>query len=385
MDRAPRVFLSYSHDSDRTLQRAGAEPSPRIDLGHLPAGAQHFLGRGPELAALDTAWAEAARTAVVELIAPGGTGKTALVKRWLDGLRPVGNKAGWGGAGLVFGWSFYSQGSGDDRQASEDLFLATAIERLGVEIAPSANPADKGQAIAERLCAGRTLLILDGCEPLQYPPGPMAGELRAPGLKTMLTQLAAAGQPGLCVVTSREWLADLAEWVRGDACPRRNRAAHRPRQLERRRRRRAAARRRRPTRRRGKHRPGRPGAARREPRGAGPCADPVPARALSRPRQGRRHPPPPRDRPRPRRPRPPRPCRARHRRLRGLARRRRPRPRAGGAAAARAVRPPGRRPSAGGAAGGAAHCRADRGAARPDCRRLGHDLGQSRGLRVDSA
>ena len=86
----------------------------------------------------------------------------------------------------VYGWSFYSQGTGDDRQASEDHFLASAIDRLGVAIAPSANPADKGQALADRLCAGRTLLILDGLEPLQYPPGPMAGELRAPGLKTLL-------------------------------------------------------------------------------------------------------------------------------------------------------------------------------------------------------
>jgi hypothetical protein len=29
---------------------------PQIDLSHLPAGAEHFLGRGPELAALDQAW-----------------------------------------------------------------------------------------------------------------------------------------------------------------------------------------------------------------------------------------------------------------------------------------------------------------------------------------
>ena len=87
-------------------------------------------------------------------------------------------------------------------------------------IAPSANPADKGQALADdRLGTSRTLLILDGMEPLQYPPGPMAGELRAPGLKTLLAQLAAAGHPGLCVVTSREWLQDLAEWVRNEANP----------------------------------------------------------------------------------------------------------------------------------------------------------------------
>ncbi len=191
---------------------------PRVDLNHLPAGAEHFLGRQPELAALDSAWAPGSGIAVVEVIAPGGTGKTALVKRWLDGLK----HREWGGAGEVYGWSFYSQGTGDDRQASEDQFLAAAIQRFGVTIAPSGNPADKGQAIAERICqpgSGRTLLILDGCEPLQYPPGPCAGELRAPGLKALLGHLAGAGQPGLCLVTSRERLADLTEWVRTDLNP----------------------------------------------------------------------------------------------------------------------------------------------------------------------
>jgi tetratricopeptide (TPR) repeat protein len=204
-------LAELDEDEQRHRDRAPA----RIDLHHLPAGAEHFLGRGPELAALDAAWAPGSGIAVVELIAPGGTGKTALVKRWLDGLKA----RGWGGADQVYGWSFYSQGTGDDRQASEDHFLASAIKRLGIEIAPSANPADKGQGLADRLCASRTLLILDGMEPLQYPPGPLAGELRAPGIKALLAQLTAAGHPGLCVVTSREWLQDLGEWVRNETNP----------------------------------------------------------------------------------------------------------------------------------------------------------------------
>jgi len=202
-------------DAENHRPDPGAGKAPRVDLAHLPAGAEHFLARKPELEALDRAWVDGDKTAVVELIAPGGTGKTALVKRWLDHLRTD----GWRGATAVYGWSFFSQGTGDDRQASEDLFLATAIAWLGVAIEASANPADKGRALAEGLAAGRSLLILDGLEPLQYPPGPMAGRLRAPGLEALLTQLAAAGQPGLCVVTSRQWLSDLAEWVRGDHHP----------------------------------------------------------------------------------------------------------------------------------------------------------------------
>jgi hypothetical protein len=155
----------------RTLQRAATAPTPHVDLTRLPAGAEHFLGRGPELAQLDAAWADGAGTAVVECIAPAGTGKTALVKRWLDGLRAD----DWRGAGQVFGWSFFSQDSGEHREVSEDLFLARAIERFGIDI----DPADKGCALADHLCrrseAGPTLLVLDGLEPLQVPPGAPSG------------------------------------------------------------------------------------------------------------------------------------------------------------------------------------------------------------------
>ena len=110
-------------------------------------------------------------------------------------------------------------GSGDDRHASEDHFLATALDWFGVDIDQAAHAADKGRALAVAVTARRTLLILDGCEPLQYPPGPLAGGLRALGLKALLTHLASAGQPGLCVLTSREWLQDLAEWVRDPGRP----------------------------------------------------------------------------------------------------------------------------------------------------------------------
>ncbi|WP_295393187.1 TIR domain-containing protein [uncultured Thiodictyon sp.] len=201
---------------------ATADPSPDpvappdIDLSHLPAGAPHFLGRESELAALDAAWCDGAggsgcaHTAIVELVAPGGTGKTALVRHWLAGLAA----RDWPGAARVYAWSFYSQGTAEDRQATEDHFLAAAVARFAVPVAPSANPADKGQALAETLVRRRTLLLLDGCEPLQYPPGPLAGELRTPGLKSLLGHLASAGRPGLCVLTTREPIRTLDAWVR---------------------------------------------------------------------------------------------------------------------------------------------------------------------------
>lgn len=56
----------------------GKLPPERIDITHLPLGTDHFLGREAELATLDAAWKSAGKTALVELIAPGGTGKTAF-------------------------------------------------------------------------------------------------------------------------------------------------------------------------------------------------------------------------------------------------------------------------------------------------------------------
>jgi len=99
---------------DPTPAQARQRRAPIVDLDHLPLlRTEHFLGRGPELTQLDQAWASGRATSVVELSAPGGTGKTALVKRWLDGLRSA--DPAWSGAVQVFGWSFYSQGTTEDR------------------------------------------------------------------------------------------------------------------------------------------------------------------------------------------------------------------------------------------------------------------------------
>lgn len=193
----------------------GHKNAPKIDLTKLPAGAADFLGRVAELKLLDDAWADAGRTQVVELVASGGVGKTSLVKRWLDRLKAD----GWRGAQRVYGWSFFSQGTSDDRQASDDSFLDAALRWFAVEHNPALSPWDKGKRLAEAVAASRTLLVLDGVEPLQYPPGPMAGQLRAPGLQALLTQLASAGQPGLCILTTRERIQDLAEYERSNDHP----------------------------------------------------------------------------------------------------------------------------------------------------------------------
>ncbi|MBX7209997.1 MAG: hypothetical protein K1X78_16890 [Verrucomicrobiaceae bacterium] len=75
--------------------------------------------------------------------------------------------------------------------------------------ASSACAFEKGQRLARLVGQRRSLLILDGLEPLQYAPtAPTPGELKDQGLAALLKGLAAASH-GLCIVTTRYSLPDL--------------------------------------------------------------------------------------------------------------------------------------------------------------------------------
>jgi tetratricopeptide (TPR) repeat protein len=76
----------------------------------------------------------------------------------------------------------------------------------------AASPWDKGERLAKLVAARRTLLVLDGVEPLQYPPGPVGGKLKDPAIESLLKGLAQQS-PGLSIVTTREPLTDLDTWM----------------------------------------------------------------------------------------------------------------------------------------------------------------------------
>ncbi len=205
-----------------TVAKPTAQPSansaagPKFEL-HLPPGAPHFQARQTELAAMTAAWQPGSGIHILSLIAPGGVGKTSLIKRWLDGQK----KDGWpSGVQRVFGWSFFSQGASADRQTSDEPFLNAALKWFGVAHAENAQAWEKGEQLAQALRQQRCLLVLDGLEPLQYPPSQahnsaqLAGKLRAPGVLALLQTLASSGHGGLVLISSREALADLAEHQR---------------------------------------------------------------------------------------------------------------------------------------------------------------------------
>ena len=72
---------------------------------------------------------------------------------------------------------------------------------------------ERGERLAKLASHHRTLLVLDGLEPLQNPPGPQEGRIRAPALQALLRELAAFNT-GLCVITTRTPVADIADHER---------------------------------------------------------------------------------------------------------------------------------------------------------------------------
>jgi hypothetical protein len=173
-----------------------------------------LIGREVETKLIEDAWAkalagEASRPRVMTFVALGGEGKTALVARWAVGMA----EKGWPDAEAAFGWSFYSQGSSEHQASSSDLFLAEALKFFGAPAIEGESPHDKGRRLATCVGARRAALILDGLEPLQYPPtSPLAGQLKDEGLRALLKGLARASE-GLCVVTTRYRIKDIEPYV----------------------------------------------------------------------------------------------------------------------------------------------------------------------------
>jgi len=181
-------------------------PQERISISRLPTSGAELFGREAELKILDDAWANP-NTNIVSFVAWGGVGKTALVNHWLKKRMARDN---YRGAERVYGWSFFSQGT-SERAASADLFIDQALRWFGDKDPTAGSPWDKGERLAGYLRQTRTLLLLDGLEPLQHPPGPQEGKLKDAAMQALLVELAAQ-QPGLCVISTRQGVSDLVEF-----------------------------------------------------------------------------------------------------------------------------------------------------------------------------
>src|SRR5438876_5093876 len=148
---------------------------------------------------------------VVTVVAWGGVGKSTLINHWLRRLAADHYRS----AELIFGWSFYRQGTSGDA-SSADEFIDAALAWFGDPDPRIGTAWEKGERLAKLIAHRRTLLVLDGLEPLQNPPGPQEGRVRESSFQALLRELAAFNR-GLCMITTRLPFGDLADDERTSA------------------------------------------------------------------------------------------------------------------------------------------------------------------------
>ena len=203
-----------------TLQRMTGGPSGRpaastaigddagcpADFGDIPGAPDKLIGRDAELAMLHDAWESRTPRKVnaVVLHALGGAGKSALLRWFANELLA----AGGGGASRIYGWSAYSQGSGEQKRADADSFISKALGDFGYPGELPKDPVERGRALAKLIQKERVLLLLDGLEPLQDAPNVNRGKFKDKGLAE-LVKLLAGHNPGLVVLTTRQEVPEL--------------------------------------------------------------------------------------------------------------------------------------------------------------------------------
>ncbi|MFM1814666.1 MAG: hypothetical protein RLZ98_1361 [Pseudomonadota bacterium] len=177
------------------------------DLGDIPAAPTKLIGRDAELAMLRDAWTSTrpAKINAVVLHALGGAGKSALLRTFANERLANGGD----GAARIYGWSAYSQGSGEQKRADADSFISKALGDFGFEGDPPTDPVERARELAKLVQKSRTLLLLDGLEPLQDPPGVNKGRFKDKGLAELVKVLANQN-PGLVVLTTRQEVPELA-------------------------------------------------------------------------------------------------------------------------------------------------------------------------------
>ncbi len=186
------------------LQRGEEATQPNLYSNRLPSTTGEFFGREAELKLLTDSLADN-QTAIVQFIAVGGTGKTKLLQHWLDGQSKFPS---------LIAWSFYSQGSDEDKQVSATPFFEHLFDlfEIKAEQRQFRSEDEKGETLAGLLLRQPVVLVLDGLEPLQHGGFGMKGELKDRALRVLLKNLARPARPAsLCVITSRLTVADLAD------------------------------------------------------------------------------------------------------------------------------------------------------------------------------
>ena len=210
IDARRRITRQSLQETPSTVSRVGTRKPParrapkKVSIARLPVTGSDVFGREEDIAFLDNAWANR-QVNVVTIVAWAGVGKSTLVNHWLRRMATDHYRS----AELIFGWSFYKQGSSGET-SSADEFLDAALTWFGDSDPRLGTAWEKGERLAKLVADRRNLLFLDGLEPLQNPPGPHEGRVHEPSLQALLRELAAFNT-GLCVITTRTPVADIAD------------------------------------------------------------------------------------------------------------------------------------------------------------------------------
>lgn len=200
-----------------TLERVASAPHRKsaephvpvipVELGDLPGAPIRLVGREAELQVLRNAWASTAPTKInaVVLHALGGAGKSAVLRTFVNELLA----AGGGGAERIYGWSAETQGADGRRGGDRQDFVGTALGDFGFTGTLPKDPRARAWELSKLVQRQRVLLLLDGLEPLQDPPGVNAGHLTDKGVAELVKKLADQNA-GLLVLTTRQEVTELA-------------------------------------------------------------------------------------------------------------------------------------------------------------------------------
>lgn len=182
-------------------------PISDVNLNELPIpSVSHMFGREKEKALLHE-YLDNKEVSIVSIVGFGGIGKSSLVDDFISDIAPD-----YGGVRRVFGWHFYSQESQDAVVANSALFFERALQFYGFKETVPIHENEKAQELLKLLHAQKTILVLDGIEPLQHSPNVNQGYLSDKAMQILLTYLARDGlhSGGLVLLTSRQPVVEIS-------------------------------------------------------------------------------------------------------------------------------------------------------------------------------
>ncbi len=159
----------------------------------------NFVGRKETLEVI-TQWYKSEDIKIGTLIGWGGSGKSALARKWYDSLDKNSIKPD-----SIFWWGFY-------RNPYLDRFLEELLRYLNrgrIDVSGIKTSWQKAERIKEFITDAEYLIVLDGLEEMQKEEKEGLGAMKDRDFQEILRYIADSRFKGLCLITTRLPLTDL--------------------------------------------------------------------------------------------------------------------------------------------------------------------------------